>query len=100
MDGTALGERHRVAISAHSGHKYAATLATGQSTLAAMNASTDDDLLLDLIETVTLDVLARIGDDPEARFRFFRRFVELAQETVRDSGRRGREPTAARASAC
>jgi hypothetical protein len=28
------------------------------------------------------DSLERIGDDPEARYRFFKLFVELAKETV------------------
>jgi hypothetical protein len=41
---------------------------------------TDDDLFLAMIEGVTLTVLDRIGDDREARYQFFRRFVELARE--------------------
>ena len=48
-----------------------------------MDSSTNDALLLDMIESVALDVLARIGHDPDARFEFFRRFVALAQEVVR-----------------
>jgi hypothetical protein len=41
---------------------------------------TDDDLFLEMVEGVTLTVLTRIGDDPKARYRFFRRFVELARD--------------------
>lgn len=37
-----------------------------------------------MIESVTLDVLARLGDDPDARYEFFRRFVALAQDVVGD----------------
>lgn len=47
-----------------------------------MNNPTDDALLLGMIESITLDVLERIGDDPEARYQFFRRFVALAREFV------------------
>ena len=43
---------------------------------------TDDDLFLGMIEGVTLTVLDRIGDDPEARYQFFRLFVELAREVA------------------
>ena len=35
----------------------------------------DTDELLDLITDVASDVLERIGDDPEARYQFFKRFV-------------------------
>ena len=48
---------------------------------------TDDDLFLDMIESVTLDVLGCIGDDPKARCAFFKRFVALAQEKVGDAGK-------------
>jgi hypothetical protein len=40
----------------------------------------EDDLLVDMIDSVARDVLERIGDSPDARFEFFRRFVELAKE--------------------
>ena len=43
---------------------------------------TDDDLFLEMVEGVTLTVLSRLGDDPEARYQFFRRFVELAMEVA------------------
>ena len=46
----------------------------------------DDDLLLDLIESVTLDVLDRIRDDPAARYAFFKRFLVLAQDAVEVRG--------------
>ena len=42
------------------------------------------DLLAELVLSVTLDVLDRIGNDPHARFAFFKRFVEPAQEAVGD----------------
>ena len=40
----------------------------------------DEDLFLEMVEGVTLKVLDRIGDDREARYQFFRSFVELARE--------------------
>jgi len=43
-----------------------------------MESFTDEDLLLHLIDSVALDVLDRIGGDPDARYQFFNRFVELA----------------------
>jgi hypothetical protein len=48
---------------------------------------TDDDLFLDMIESVTLDVLGRIGDDPEARYAFLKLFLALTQDVVRDAGK-------------
>jgi hypothetical protein len=50
-----------------------------------MQIPPDDALLLDMIESVVLDVLTRIGDDPGARFAFFRRLVVLAKDTVREA---------------
>jgi len=44
-----------------------------------------DDLLLDLIESVTLDVLAWLGNDREARYAFFRGFVELAWQSIEET---------------
>lgn len=43
---------------------------------------TGDDLLLDMIEAMTLDVLVRLGSNPDARYAFVKRFVALAQEVV------------------
>ena len=48
---------------------------------------TDDDLLLDLIESITLDVLDRLGDNPDARYESFKRFVARAQDAIGDQGR-------------
>ena len=47
---------------------------------------TDDDLFADLIESVTLDVLARLRDDADARYAFFKGFLALALEPVGDRG--------------
>ena len=49
-------------------------------TLAIMDDSNTDDPLPGKIEFVARDVLARIGDSPDTRFEFFRRFVELTRE--------------------
>jgi hypothetical protein len=43
---------------------------------------TDDDLFREIIDGVTLTSLARIGDDPDARYQFFKQFVELAREVA------------------
>jgi hypothetical protein len=43
-----------------------------------------DELFLDTLEAVVLAALEQIGDDPGARFRFFRRLLAVAEEeTVR-----------------
>jgi hypothetical protein len=34
---------------------------------------TDDDLLLDPIQSITLDVLNRLGNDPDSPYAFFKR---------------------------
>ena len=47
----------------------------------------DNDLFLDAVDTVVIDVLERLGDDPDARYAFFRRFLALAQGVVENSGR-------------
>ena len=41
-----------------------------------------DEVFLDAMEAVVLAALERIGDDPDARFRFFRRLLAVAQEVV------------------
>ena len=46
---------------------------------------TDEELFLDMIDDVALTVLDKIGDDPDARYAFFKRFVELAQEATGDA---------------
>ena len=47
-----------------------------------MDDLTDDDLFLDAVDAIVLDALARTGDDPRARYAFFKRFVELAKEVT------------------
>jgi hypothetical protein len=39
-----------------------------------------DEVFLDALEAVVLAALERIGDDLEARFRFFRRLLAVAEE--------------------
>jgi len=38
------------------------------------------------VETIILDALARIGDDPRARFAFFTRLLTVAQEVAKERG--------------
>ena len=45
-----------------------------------MDDLTDDDLFLNAVGSIVLDALERIGDDPQARFRFFKRLLAVAQE--------------------
>ena len=47
--------------------------------------------MAEAIADVAFDVLNRIGDDPDARYAFFKRFVALAREVVRDHGNRAAE---------
>jgi regulator of sigma D len=42
---------------------------------------TDDDLFLDAV-----DALARIGDDPTARFQFSKRLIAVAKEVAKERG--------------
>jgi hypothetical protein len=43
-----------------------------------------DDVFLGAVAAVVLAALGRIGDDPRARFRFFRRLLAVAEaESVR-----------------
>jgi len=57
-----------------------AQTATAAQIRGVDNDETDADLLfLDAVNTIVLDALARIGSDPEARFRFFRRLVDAAR---------------------
>ena len=44
-----------------------------------MDDLTDEDLFLDAVDAIVFDALARIGDDPKARFQFFRRILTVAQ---------------------
>ena len=58
-------------------------------TIRAMDENlTDDELLANLIADATQDVLARIGNDADARYQFFLAFIDLANKTVgRESSR-------------
>jgi hypothetical protein len=38
------------------------------------------------VDAVVLDALARIGDDPRARFAFFNRLLAVAQEVAKEHG--------------
>ena len=55
-----------------------------------MEDPTDDDVFLDAVETMVLNVLARLGDDPTTRFEFFRRRVAVAREVAGDHGHQPR----------
>ena len=45
-----------------------------------MDEQTQDDLFLAALNAIVVDVLAIIGDDPGARFAFFKRLLAVAQE--------------------
>jgi hypothetical protein len=45
-----------------------------------MDEPTQDDLFLDAVDAIVLDALARIGDDPQARFAFFKKLLAVAQK--------------------
>jgi hypothetical protein len=48
-----------------------------------MDIDTDQDaIFLDAVETVVLAALDRIGSDPGARFRFFRRLLVAAEDAA------------------
>jgi hypothetical protein len=47
-----------------------------------MDTSIHNELFLDAVDTVVLDVLERIGDDPSARYAFFRRLVAVAMKAA------------------
>jgi len=46
-----------------------------------------DELFLDALDAVVLAALERLGDDPDARFAFFRRLLEVARHVAGESGR-------------
>lgn len=48
----------------------------------SMDDPTADDLFLDAVDAIVLEVLAIIGDEPGARFAFFKRLLATAQEMV------------------
>jgi hypothetical protein len=64
---------------------FATTKVAPSVTISSMDDPPDDDVFLDMIESVSVDVLSRIGDDPETRYAFFKRFVAVALETVRQA---------------
>lgn len=70
-------------MSGRSQHKCPTTEAGVPATNADMDDLTNDDLILDAVDTVVLDVLDRIRDDPDARYAFFRRLLALAQQATR-----------------
>lgn len=39
-----------------------------------------DEVFLNAVEAVGMAAFERIGDDPDARFRFFRRLLAVAEE--------------------
>jgi hypothetical protein len=45
-----------------------------------------DEVFLDAADAIVLDALARIGDDPRARFAFFKRMLAAAQEVAEERG--------------
>ena len=45
---------------------------------AGMNDPTANDLFLDAVDAIVLDALARIADDPRARFALFKRLQAVA----------------------
>ena len=45
-----------------------------------MDDPTANELFLDAVDAVILAALEQIGDDPSARFTFFRRLLAVAQE--------------------
>jgi hypothetical protein len=51
-----------------------------------MGEPAQDDLFLDAVDVIVLDALARIGDDPRARFAFFKRLLAVAQEVAKERG--------------
>jgi|APFre7841882724_1041349.scaffolds.fasta_scaffold139466_2 hypothetical protein len=57
-----------------------------------MDEPTQDELFLDAVDAVVLDALARIGDDPKARFAFFKRLLAVAQEVAGKRKRGQRVP--------
>ena len=43
-----------------------------------------DDLFLDAADAIVLDALARIGDDPRARYVFFKPLLAVAREVAKE----------------
>ena len=51
-----------------------------------MDELTQHELFLDAVDAIVLDALARIGNDPRARFAFFKRLLTVAQEVAKERG--------------
>ena len=47
-----------------------------------MNDEDERTEIATMIASIALDVLERLEDDPEARFAFFRDYVELAMRAI------------------
>jgi hypothetical protein len=43
---------------------------------------TDDELLAEMFGDIAFDALTKIGSDPEARYQFFRAFIDLSRRAV------------------
>lgn len=41
-----------------------------------------NEVFLDALEAAVLAALERVGDDPEARFRLFRRLLAVTQDVI------------------
>ena len=53
---------------------------------AGMDDLTDDNLFLDAVDAIIRDAMAIVGDDPRARFAFFKRLLAVAQEVAKERG--------------
>jgi hypothetical protein len=51
-----------------------------------MGEPTQDDLFLDAVDAIVLDALAIIGNDPRAKYAFFKRLLAVAQEVSMERG--------------
>jgi hypothetical protein len=47
-----------------------------------MDDLTDDDLFLDAVDAIVIEAPARIGNDPRARFAFFKKLPVVSQEVA------------------
>ena len=73
-------------ISRRLGQKVPADAPASLVDTADMDELSQDEVFALAIIEITLDVLERMGDDPDMRFDFFRRFVALATELTEGSG--------------
>jgi hypothetical protein len=54
----------------------------GSRQYGRMESTTDADLFLDAVDDIVLDVLARIGEDPDTRYALFKGLVVAAQAVL------------------